>query len=184
MVLAGAARADSRVDIIPSVSLFSPAANAVDEQGAVAKFASVAGFGGRLTIWFNENVGIEGTGHYFGSSLDGELFGQPVGSIDTKLFYGSAQVVVGLGQAKRFLLHGGIGFQGSNYDTLIEGGNIMTGVVGFSGWAPLGETVALRADIDSHIHTQFYEVGSDRTRELTQFDMIFSIGLQFRPGGR
>jgi hypothetical protein len=181
---APSALAESRVDITPSIASFNPAANVLDEQGATAKFTDAIGFGGRLTIWLNENVAIEGAGHFVESSLDGEFLGDPAGSIGVSLFYGSGQIVVGVGKEKRLQLHGGFGVQGSNYDEVIEGGNILTGVLGVSAWAPLGQQVALRAGLDSHIHTQYFEFGDFRSEELMQYDMVFSVGLQFTPGGR
>jgi len=184
LIPAAAVQAGTRVDLTPSVAFFVPATNAIDEEGATAKFASSVGIGGRLGIWVSESVALEATGAYVNSSLDGQYLGQDVGSIDTGLFYGSAQVAVGLGATKQFMLHGGIGFQGSNYDELIEGGNIMTGVLGLSVWAPLSETVAFRADLDTHIHTLYYGAGELQTQELTQYDMIISVGIMFSPDGR
>ena len=178
------AQSGTRVDLVPSVAFFNPTANVVDEGGATAKFTGGAGPGARLSIWLNDNVAIEASGHFMASSLDGEIQGLPAGSIDATMFYGSAQIAVALGAQKRFMLHGGLGMQGTNYDELIEGGNILTGVLGFGGWAPLGETVALRADVDMHAHTTYYDFGGVQTEELMQYDMVFSVGLQFSPGGR
>ncbi|MEZ4651755.1 MAG: hypothetical protein R3E97_23755 [Candidatus Eisenbacteria bacterium] len=177
--------AETRVDLVPSVAYFNPTANVVDEGGITARFDNAVGLGGRLTIWLNDAIALEGTGHFVRSSLDAGFLGDGTfGSIDLSLFYGSAQVVVGLGTEKRLLLHGGLGMQGSNYDEYIEGGNALTGVLGLGGWAPLGETVALRSDLDAHFHTTWYEVGDVRSEELSQVDLLLSIGLQFTPGGR
>lgn len=53
-------------------------------------------------------------------------------------------------------------------DLVDEGGNILTGVIGFGGWAPLGETLALRADVDVHAHTAYFELGGVQTEEIMQ----------------
>jgi len=179
-----AAQSGTRVDLTPSVAFFNPTTDVVDEGGATARFATGLGPGGRLSIWLNDNVALEASGHFMRSTLDGEIGGMSVGSIDVTMFYGSAQIAVTLGTQQRFLLHGGIGMQGTNYDDTIEGGNILTGVIGFGGWAPLGETLALRADVDVHAHTTYFELGGVQTEELMQYDAILSVGLQFSPGGR
>ncbi len=184
LTVATMAQAETRVDLTPSLAFLIPTTNVVDQDGATAKFASAMGFGGRLSIWVSESVALEATGSYAKSSLEGEFLGEDVGSIGTGLFYGSAQVAVGLGASKQFMLHGGFGFQGSNYDELIEGGNIMSGVVGFSVWVPLSRTVAIRGDLDTYIHTQYFEIGDVQTDELNQYDVILSLGIQFSPDGR
>lgn len=179
-----AAQSGTRVDLTPSVAFFNPTTDVVDEGGATARFAAGLGPGGRLSIWLNDSVALEASGHFVRSTLDGEIGGTSVGSIDLTMVYGSAQIAVALGAQQRFLMHVGVGMQGTSYDELIEGGNILTGVIGFGGWAPLGETLALRADLDVHAHTTWFELGGVRTEELMQYDAILSVGLQFSPGGR
>lgn len=174
----------TRVDLTPSIAYFNPTGNVVDQDGTTAKFGGAAGFGGRLSIWFNEKVAFEGSAHYGRTALEGDYLGDSLGSIDMALFYGSAQIAVALGSEKRFMLHGGIGLQGTNYDELIEGGNIMTGVFGMSGWMPLNETTALRVDLDVHAYTTYFEVGDLRTNDQAQFDMVLAFGVQFSPSGR
>ena len=177
------ARAESRVDMTPSFAFFSHTANVIDEAGATAKFAGSLGYGGRISIWLNDSVALEASGHYGRTSLDGQIAGYP-GSIDLALFYGSAQIAVGLGPEKRFLLHGGLGLQGTNYDEAIEGGNIMTGVFGISGWMPLSRTAALRTDLDLHVYSMHFELGGASTQDQSQLDPVLAIGIQFTPGGR
>lgn len=184
LACAGPACAGSRVDLTPSLAYINPTTNVVDQGGVTAKFAGAVGFGGRISIWLNDNVALEASGHYGRTSLDGEVFGDNIGSLDLALFYGSAQIAVALGAEKRLLLHGGFGMQGTNYDELIEGGNILTGVFGLSGSAPLGPDVSLRADLDVHVHTTYFEVGDIRTDELTQYDMVLAVGIQFSSGGQ
>ncbi len=178
------AQAATRVDLTPGLAYFNPLANAVDEGGATAKFANGLGFGGRISIWLNDSVALEAAGAYFGSSLDGAIAGESAGSIDANLFYGSAQIAIGLGPERRLLLHGGFGFQGTTYNELIDGGTIATGVIGLGGWIPLNQTVALRADLDAYLHTLYYEFAGARTQDQTQIDTVFTVGLQFSPGGR
>ena len=176
--------AESRVDLTPSLAYFNPTADVIDQDGVSARFAGAPGFGGRISIWLNESVILEGSAHYGRSSLDATLFGAPdAGSIDLALFYGSAQLAVALGSEKRFTLHGGFGVQGKNYDEFIEGGNNWTAVLGLSGWMPLGESTALRADLDVHFHSIYFEVGDLQTDELSQMDMVLAVGIQFTPGG-
>lgn len=175
------ARADTRVDLTPSIAYINPTQNVVDQDEISAKFAGAVGFGGRITIWLNDRVALEGSGHYGRSSLDADIFGES-GSIDLALFYGSAQIAVGLGAERRLQLHAGLGMQGTNYDELIEGGNILTGVVGFSGVMPLSPSTAIRADFDMHIHTTYFEVGDVQTDELNQYDTVLALGIQFTPG--
>lgn len=174
----------TRVDLTPSIAYFNPTGNVVDQDGVTANFAGAPGFGGRLSIWFNEKVAFEASGHYGRTTLEGDYLGDSAGSIDMALFYGSAQIAVALGAQKRFLLHGGLGLQGTNYDELIEGGNIMTGVLGMSGWMPLNETTALRVDLDVYAYSTYYEVGDLRTDDQSQFDLVLAFGLQFSPSGR
>lgn len=180
---ASTVHAGSRVDLTPSLAYFNPTGNVVEQDGLTAKFAGGLGFGGRVSIWLNENVVLEGSGHYGRTTLDGQLFGDAAGSLDLALFYGSVQLSLALGAEKRFLLHGGLGLQGTNYDELITGGNIMTGVFGISGWAPLSETASLRADLDVHVHTMYFEVDGLQTDELTQYDIVATVGIQFSTGG-
>ncbi|MCB1182816.1 hypothetical protein KDM41_05235 [bacterium] len=179
------ARADSRVDIIPSVAYINPTTDVVDQDGITARFDATLGFGGRIAIYLNETVSLDLSGHYGRSSLAADIFGDPdAASVDLALFYGSAQLAVALGSEKRFILHGGVGLQGTNYDDFIEGGNIMTGVLGLSGWMPLSPTAALRVDFDAHFHTTYFEVGDVRTDELSQLDTVLAVGIQFTSGGR
>ncbi len=178
------ARAETRVDLTPSFAIINPTANAVDEGGVTAKFKGTLGYGGRVSVWLNKSVALEASGHYGRTSLDGTIAGSPAGGIDLAVFYGSAQLAVGLGKDKRFLLHGGIGMQGTNYDELITGTNLLTGVLGISGWMPLSKTAALRTDLDFHAYSMHFESGGTTTQDQSQLDMVLAIGIQFSPGGR
>lgn len=82
------------------------------------------------------------------------------------------------------MLHGGLGMQGTKCDELIKGGNIMTGVLGLGSILPLGVNTWLRTDLDLHAYTTFFEIGDAQTDELTQYDMVLAVGIQFRTGGK
>ncbi len=184
LTTAGSALADSRIDLTPSAAFFNPTQNVVDQNGTTARFAGAAGWGGRLSIWLNDRVMLEGGAHYGRSSLDTEFDGSAVGSVDLALFYGSAQIAVALGEEKRLMLHGGIGLQGTNYDEFVEGGNILTGVFGISSTMPLSDTTSLRADLDVHTYTTYFEIGDSRTDEMPQVDLVLAVGIQFSAGGK
>lgn len=184
LLAASAAPAQTRVDVTPSVAYLNSLNDVVEQEGVTARYAGAPGFGGRLSIWLNETVMLEGSAHYGRTTLDGQIFGDDAGSVDLAIFYGSAQIGFALGADKRLLLHGGVGVQGTNYDEFIEGGNIMTGVVGLSGVRPLNDSVSLRVDLDVHCHTAYFESGNVATDELDQIDTVLAVGLQFGSGGR
>ena len=181
--LAGVAAAESRVDITPSLAWFNPTKDVIDQDGITANYAPGLAYGARLSIWLNETVSLDVSGHYGRTTMDGNIMGEE-GSLDMALFYGSAQLAVAMGKEQRLTLHGGVGMQGTNYDEFIEGSNIMTGVVGVSGVAPLGENTWLRADADLHLHTAYFELDGYQTDELTQNDWVLAVGIMFRSGGK
>jgi len=185
--LVPAASADTQVDITPSLGWYSPTANAIEETvgptTVEAKYDGALVYGGRLSIWLNPSVVLEGSGHFARSKLAGEAFGVSE-SVDLTMFYGSAVVGVALGAAKRLMIHGGIGLRGTNFDEGIEGSNFATGVIGLTGKAPLNDSVMLRVDTDAHVFSEYFEVGGVRSDERMQVDMILQVGLQFTPGGR
>lgn len=184
LLAASAVFGQTRVDLTPSVAYLNSLNDVVDQDGITAKYAAAPGFGGRLSIWLNETVMLEGSAHYGRTTLDGQIFGDDAGSVDLAIFYGSAQIGFALGADKRLILHGGVGMQGTNYDEFIEGGNIMTGVVGLSGVRPLNDSVSLRVDFDVHFHTAYFELGDVTTDELDQIDTVLAVGLQFGSGSR
>lgn len=91
------AQSQTRVDLTPSVAYLNSLTDVVDQDGVAARFAGVPGFGGRLSIWLNESVMLEGSAHYGRTSLDGQIFGEETGSLDLAIFYGSAQIGFELG---------------------------------------------------------------------------------------
>lgn len=184
LLAASVARADTRVDVTPSVAYFDTRTDVVDQEGVTARYAGAPAFGGRLSIWLNDRVALEGSAHYGRTTLDGTLFGETAGSLDLALFYGSAQIGVALDPARRLILHGGLGVQGTNYDELIEGANLMTGVAGLGAVLPLNRSLALRVDLDVHLHTSYFELGDFTTDELSQVETVLAVGLQFGSGGQ
>lgn len=184
LLAAAGARADTRVDFTLSAAYLNSLNDVIDQDGVTARYAAAPGLGGRLSIWLNDRVMVEGGAHYGRTTLDGQVFGDDSGSIDLAIFYGSAQIGVALGSEKSLILHGGIGLQGTNYDEYIEGGNIMTGVVGLSGVRPLNDSVSLRVDFDVHLHTAYFESGDAVTDELSQIDTVLAVGIQFGSGGQ
>ncbi|NNE44071.1 MAG: hypothetical protein HKN12_07665 [Gemmatimonadetes bacterium] len=176
------------VDLTLSVGGFSSTQNNLDETVAgigdvTAKFGSSPIIGGRVGIWLNDHLAIEGTGYYAGgSSLEGEAFGVP-GSVDASFFYGSGRLVVGLGADNRVMLTGGIGTQKSTYDTTgIEDGSLMVGVLGVSAQFPIGESVSLRIDADNYLYNMYWEFDGLQSEEQFMRDFVLAAGLTFHTG--
>ena len=127
---------DVTVDLTISGGTLSPTQNTLDERvsgvGAItAKHGASPGFGGRVSVWLNEHVALEGTGFYAGgSSLEGNAFGAAA-AVDATVFAGSGRAVVGVGTRVRFLMSAGLATMARTYDTpLIEDGSLTTGVIG------------------------------------------------------
>jgi hypothetical protein len=185
----GTARAEgARVDLTASAGAFRPTENNLDENvpglGSVtAKFGTANMFGGRLDIWFNEHVGVEGTAyHAGGSSLEGQAFGAP-GAVDASLTYGTGRLAVGVGETTRLILSAGLGIQSASYDTPdIEDGTLTVGVLGAGVLLPLGSAVSLRVDLDDYIYNMYWEIDGLRSEERLQQDVVLAAGLTFHIG--
>lgn len=176
----------SGVDISAFAGQFVATANVIDETapsfGSVtAKHQNAMAYGGHLTIWINNNFGLEGGVAYTSSSLEGEAFGS-TGSLKANLLYGSGKAVLGFGDYTRFQLSGGLGVVKSGYDFL-EGDSHMVGVIGAAILIPLNQQISLRLEVEDFIHYVQWDLGDGNlTQQINQNDLILGAGFSISTG--
>lgn len=183
----GAANAQDRhtVEIVPQLGFYSAPTSVIyqdygpDGSITAAHQASLA-FGGRVTYWMRPGLGIEGSLLFAPTSLEGQAFGFE-GSTAANLFYGAGRVVLGFGQrdgVPRLHLSAGLAYAAPSYDQF-EFDPFMAGVIGFGSHLPLGDSMALRFDLDDYISTQQWEFGGQPTDARVQHDVVMSAGIAF-----
>lgn len=164
---------------------FMATANVVDESipgigTVVAKHQTALAFGGRLTYWLSDGIGIEGGLAYTGSDLKGREF-QTSGSLNANLLYSSARVVLGYGKTNRLQLGAGFAFRTSSYD-FVEGDTHATGVLSASLIFPLSKKLALRIDVEDYIHNVQWTLGNFLTQQIMQNDIVVGAGFSVSAG--
>jgi hypothetical protein len=176
----------SGVDISAFMGQFAATANVIEETspsfGSVtAKHQNAMAYGGRLTIWINNNFGVEGGLAYTSSSLEGEAFGS-AGSLNANLLYGTGKAVLGFGDYTRFQLGAGLGVVKSSYDFL-QGDSHMVGVIVAAILIPLNQQISLRLDVEDHIHYVQWDLGDGNlTQQMNQNDLILGVGFSISTG--
>lgn len=183
---AGASQAQDyrgRLDVTPYFGALVPtndvvAAGGVGSGSPVAKHEVNVVFGGKLTYWFGEAIGIEADLALAPNALESEAFGIP-GTVDAQFFVFDARIVQAFArdnQSAALLLSGGLGFFATSYDQLdmTTGG---LGVLGIGLRLPLGG-VALQLEAEDYISTTRWELrdGSKTDKEM-QNDLRFSVGV-------
>ena len=167
---------------------FSPQSYVLDETYdgftfARGKLGEKLGYGGGLTIWLNENLGLAGTGYYVATSLDGELLGQQ-GRLDATVFNVGGRVVLGLGGGQGpsvFNLSAGLVANSTNIDQ-VERDTITAGVIGAELNIPVGSRAALRFAADDYIYDLFWTVDGFQTDPIRQHDLVLSAGITIFTG--
>ncbi|MDZ4698574.1 MAG: hypothetical protein SH809_02605 [Rhodothermales bacterium] len=172
-----------RLDLTPFVGALVPM-NDVVKAGALATGAPAAKhqvdllFGGKLTYWFGEAIGIEADIALAPNALESDALGIP-GSVDARFFAANARIVQVFARdnaSPALLLSGGIGFFATSYDELdmTTGG---LGVLGIGFRLPIGG-FALQLEAEDFISTTRWELpDGDHTDKIMQNDIRLSVGL-------
>ncbi len=172
-----------RLDLTPYIGAFVPA-NDVVKSGALATGSPAAKhqvdllFGGKLTYWFGEAIGVEADVAVAPNALESEAFGVP-GSVDARFIAADLRIVQVFARdnaSPALLLSGGIGFMATSYDELdmTTGG---LGVLGIGFRLPIG-ALALQLEAEDFISTTRWELpDGDHTDKVMQNDIRLSIGL-------
>jgi hypothetical protein len=185
-VLLGAvspAAAQRRLDLTPYLGVLVPT-NDIVAAGGVSTGSPAAGhgadlvFGGRLTYWFDEAIGLEADVSLAPNALSSDAFGV-AGSVDARFFSVNARLVQVFARdpgSPALRLTGGLGFIATSYDELemTTGG---LGVLGIGFRLPIGG-LALQLDAEDHISTAEWRLADgEKTNREMQNDLRFSLGL-------
>ncbi len=180
---AGAQDLRGRFEVTPYIGALVPtndvvAAGDIASGSPAAKHETSLLFGGKLTYWFGDAIGLEADIAFSPSALESDAFGI-AGTVDADFFVADARIVQAFGRdasSVTLLLSGGIGFFATSYDQLdMKTGGL--GVLGIGVRLPLGG-VALQFELEDYISTTDWELrdGSTTTRAM-QNDLRFSAGL-------
>lgn len=185
-----------KVEAIPFVGVYAPIANVVDESGLTLKHKTTFVFGIRLAVQASDRIGVEGSFGYAPSGVTLSVTG--VGSADTsaRVMLASGRVVFGVGpragSTSWHVLTGlsVIAHGGAMYDVLKGGAGSLSGttdiggVVGFGGKFKVGTTMAIRVDVEDNLYSAKFNLGGTDSQSKFQNDIVVSMGLVLRLGGK
>ncbi len=172
-----------------SAGVYIPLADVV-EAGAVSPASPAAGHeidlmvGGRLTYWFQSEMGLEVEAMYADNALESDAFGIP-GTVDADFLAASLRLVYDFGSdpaRPSVLLTGGLGFFATSYDAPLDMTTGGMGLVGLGFRIPFGTAVAFRFDVSDYLTTTEWELNGAKTDQLLQNDIALTGGLTFSLG--
>ena len=182
--------AQTRVEVAPTVGLYIPSGNVVDQPGAgcggcQVTFSQQAGFliGARLTIWpSGGRLGLETSIGMAFSGVHGVAVGYgsgdtsgTVGIFTERVLWaftkpGAGTAIYGAGGVA-YLLHTSDAYQG------LSGTSDLGLALGLGGLFPLGGGVALKTELEDLIYSTQFEAGGQSTESKHQNDFVLSLGL-------
>jgi Outer membrane protein beta-barrel domain len=194
------------VEVAPFVGVVVPLSNVIEQEDPL--FGELAGshevgpmFGGRLTLWFTDRLGLEGQAAYAfsnaeaeqgGESFDCADIGLPEDCLDASIFFGAAKLLYRLVSPHAEVsahLGGGpavISRSGNAYDSF----GIETGKTDIGGLVNLGVSfrvsprVFIRVDAEDYISSaKFTNLSGLETDSKLQNDLTITAGVQIRIGG-
>ncbi len=188
--------AQGKAEFIPFVGLYLPAGNVVDESGVTLKHNTAFVFGLRLAMQVADRVGVEGSFGYTPSGVTITAAG--VGGADTSahVILASGRVLFGVGprtgSTSWHVLTGlsVIAHGGDVYDALkagagsLSGATDIGGVVGIGGKFKVGSSIAVRVDVEDNLYSAKFNLGGTNSQSKFQNDIVASMGLVVRLGGK
>lgn len=188
--------AQGRTEFIPFVGLYLPAGNVVEESGVALKHNTTFVFGVRLALRATDRVGVEGSIGYTPSAVTFSATG--IGSADTAahVILASGRVRFGVGpRTASTSWHVLVGMSvvahgGDAYDLLKSFGGSLSGatdigmVVGAGGKFKVGSSLAVRVDVEDNLYSAKFKLGGANSQSKFQNDVVVSMGLVVRLGGK
>jgi hypothetical protein len=188
--------AQGKAEFIPFVGLYLPAGNIVEESGVSLKHNTTFVFGMRLALRPTDRVAVEGSIGYTPSAVTFSAAG--IGSADTSahVLLASGRVLFGVGPrtgstAWHVLAGLSVVAHGGNaYDLLQTIGGSLSGatdigmVVGAGGKFKVGSSLAVRVDVEDNLYPAKFKLGGANSQSKFQNDVVLSMGLVVRFGGR
>jgi hypothetical protein len=204
-VLAFSASAQ-QVEVAPFLGVVAPLSNVVEEEDPLfgeftANHAVGPVFGGRVTVWFTDRLGVEGQAAYAlsdgeveqnGASVECADAGLPDDCLDASIFFGAAKLLYRLGDPAAQLsahLGGGpavISRSGNAYDTFAieEGKTDIGGAVNLGVSFRVAPRLSIRVDAEDYISSaKFTDSFGVETDSKLQNDLTVTAGLQIALGG-
>jgi hypothetical protein len=202
------AAAQRGVDITPVVGLYLPLAKLIDEydqgSGIRLQTTQLAGFplGGRVAVWWSARFAVEGSLTYTASEVRVDVSGFGSGTPDGSVTTLSARALYRLtgprARGLRWHVLGGLAVidrGGEWVDNINNAGIAVEGLTDVGAVLGGGMTLAirgpwsLRVDLEDHVY--FAEFTFDdgisppaTTERKLQQDIVVSVGVAFRLGGR
>lgn len=184
LLTATSARAQ-RVSLSPDIGVYVPTAQLVSvatggPTAALLEQKVSFSIGGKLDLWFNERLGIQGTGSYAPSQLSVSTGGIGA-STDANIFMGSGRVMVYLVPPRSlisFMVNGGVGWinrSGQAYSGVGDNSDI-TGTFGAAVGFRLGPILSLRLSGESYLYKPDF-LAETLTDVATQNDFNLSLGF-------
>jgi hypothetical protein len=179
-----------RFEITPFIGVYIPLADVV-ESGAITPTSTAARHevdlmvGGKLTYWFQSQMGVEAELLYAPNALESEPFGI-AGPVDAEFLAVTARLVYDFGgdpARPSILLTGGLGFFATSYDDPLDMTTGGLGLVGLGLRIPLGTVLAIRFDVSDYLTTTEWELtDGGKTDPLLQNDLTITGGLTLSLG--
>jgi hypothetical protein len=187
--------AQGKAEFIPFVGLYLPTGKVVDESGVSLKHNTAFVFGLRLAMQVADRVGVEGS---FGYTPSAVTFSAGGGSADTSahVLLASARVRFGVGpRTGSTAWHALAGLSvvahgGNAYSLLQSLGGSLSGatdigmVVGIGGKFKVGPSLAVRVDVEDNLYSAKFSLGGANSQSKFQNDIVASMGLVVRLGGK
>ncbi len=185
LALTAASARAQRVSLTPDIGVYVPTTQLISvatggpATDLLEQKISLS-IGGKLDLWFNQRLGIQGTGTYAPSQLSVSTAGIGA-STDANIFMASSRLMVYLIPPSRpisFLVNGGVGWvsrSGQAYSGVSDNSDV-TGTFGAAVGFHLGPFLSLRLTGESYIYKPDF-LAETLTDVATQNDFNLSLGF-------
>jgi Outer membrane protein beta-barrel domain len=191
------------VEVAPFVGVVAPLSNVIEQEDPL--FGELAGghevgpmFGGRVTLWFTDRLGLEGHAAYAlsdgrveqnGEPMECADLGFPDDCLDASIFFGAAKLLYQLGRPDGLVLAhigGGpavIDRSGNAYDGYEEGRTDIGAVLNLGVSFKVAPRISIRVDAEDYISSaKFTDRGGNETDSELQNDLTVTAGVRFAVG--
>lgn len=192
LCIAAPLAAQAHVDVAPTVGLYIPTGNVLDQPGpgcggCQVTFKQQAGFllGVRLTIWATSHIGLESSLSYAFSGVHGTAQGYASGDTSGTVTAFTERLLWAFtkpGASTAFYAAGGIAYLSHNSAAYegVSGTTDLGAALGLGARFPVGGSIAMKTELEDLIYSTQFESGGQSTESKHQNDLLVTLGLSIR----